>query len=59
MKPKSGTAVRLGDVSPEDAQAFSEAKSQGKAWQQIKNNVLVAKRINGKWVRGKPASQTQ
>lgn len=49
MAPKSGTPVRLGDVSPEEAQGFADAKSQGKAWQQIKNNVLVAKRINGKW----------
>lgn len=57
MAPKSGTPVRLGDVSPEEAQAFGEAKSQGKAWQQIKNNVLVAKRINGRWVAAKPASQ--
>lgn len=55
MAPKTGTPVRLGDVSPEEAQAFGDAKSQGKAWQQIKNNVLVAKRINGKWVATKAA----
>ena len=55
MAPKSGTPVRLGDVSPEDAQGFADAKSQGKAWQQIKNNPLVAKRINGKWTPVKAA----
>lgn len=49
MAPKSGTPVRLGDVDPEEAEAFGDAKSQGKAWQQIKNNPLVAKRVNGKW----------
>jgi hypothetical protein len=50
MAPKSGTPVRLGDVSPEQAQGFADAKSQGRAWQQIKNNPLVAKLVNGKWV---------
>jgi len=50
MAPKSGTPVRLGDVSREQAQGFADAKSQGRAWQQIKNNPLVAKLVNGKWV---------
>lgn len=49
--PTSGdTAYRYGDVSPDAAQAFEQADSKGKAFQQIKNSgTLVAKRINGKW----------
>lgn len=39
-----------GDVSPEDAKAFEDADSKGKAWQQIRNNPLVAKVVNGKRV---------
>jgi hypothetical protein len=45
-----------GDVSPEDAQAFMDADSKGKAWQQIRDNPLVAKVINGKRVAIKPTS---
>ena len=54
--PTSGdTAYRYGDVSPDDAQAFEQAESKGKAFQQIKNTgTLVAKRVNGKWVSVKP-----
>jgi hypothetical protein len=37
-----------GDVSPEEAQAFESAESKGKAWQQIRENPLVAKVVNGK-----------
>lgn len=50
--PTSGdTAYRYGDVRPEAAQAFENAPSKGKAFQQIKSSgTLVAKRINGKWV---------
>ena len=41
----------FGDVSPEEAQAFAEAKSKGSAMQTIKNgHALVAKIINGKRV---------
>jgi hypothetical protein len=45
-----------GDVSPEDAQAFIDAESKGKAWQQIRENPLVAKVVNGKRIAVKPAS---
>lgn len=44
-----------GDVSPEDAQAFEAAESKGKAWQQIRNNPLVAKVVNGERLSVKPA----
>jgi hypothetical protein len=43
-----------GDVSPEDAQAFMDAESKGKAWQQIRGNPLVAKVVNGKRIAIKP-----
>lgn len=43
-----------GDVSPEDAKAFAEADSKGKAWQQIRQNPLVAKVVNGKRVSVRP-----
>lgn len=43
-----------GDVSPEEAQSFADADSKGKAWQQIRNNPLVAKVVNGKRVATKP-----
>jgi hypothetical protein len=43
-----------GDVSPEDAQAFMDADSKGKAWQQIRENPLVAKVVNGKRIAIKP-----
>lgn len=36
-----------GDVSPEEAQVFEASESKGKAWQQIRNNPLVAKMVNG------------
>lgn len=39
-----------GDVSPEEASEFEGADSKGKAWQQIRNNPLVAKVVNGKRV---------
>lgn len=39
-----------GDVSPEEAQAFANAESKGKAWQKIRDNPLVAKVVNGKRV---------
>jgi hypothetical protein len=58
LAPKSGSAVRLGDVAPEDAQAFIESKSKGAAWQQLKQNPLVAKRVNGNW-KPTPASGSQ
>lgn len=43
------TSYVYGDVSPEEAQAFTDAESKGKAFQQIKNgHPLVAKIVNGK-----------
>lgn len=57
MHPKSGNAVRLGDVSPEDAQAFMTSESKGTAWQQMKRNPAVAKRVNGVWQPIKPAAR--
>jgi hypothetical protein len=48
-----------GDVSPEDAQAFMDAESKGKAWQQIRENPLVAKVINGKRVAIKPTASAE
>lgn len=45
-----------GDVSPEDAQAFMDAESKGKAWQAIRNSgTLVAKVVNGKRIAIKPS----
>ena len=44
-----------GDVSPEDAQAFADAKSKGQAWKQIRNNPLVAKVVDGERIAVKPA----
>lgn len=45
----NGTVHVFGDVSPEEAQQFEQAKSKGQAMQQIKNgHPLVAKIINGK-----------
>lgn len=43
-----------GDVSPEDAAAFASAESKGQAFQQIKQNPLVAKIIDGKRIPVKP-----
>jgi hypothetical protein len=48
-----------GDVSPEDAQAFMDADSKGKAWQQIRENPLVAKVINGKRIATKPTASAE
>jgi hypothetical protein len=48
-----------GDVSPEDAQAFMDAESKGKAWQQIRENPLVAKVINGKRIATKPTASAE
>jgi hypothetical protein len=45
-----------GDVSPEDAQAFEAADSKGKAWQQIRQNPLVAKVVNGNRVATRPGA---
>lgn len=45
---KGGQHYIHGDVSPEEAAAFEDADSKGKAWQLIRNNPLVAKVINGK-----------
>jgi hypothetical protein len=48
-KATSGpTTYVYGDVSPEDAQAFEQSDSKGKAWQTIRQNPLVAKIVNGK-----------
>lgn len=45
----SGSHYIHGDVSPEQAEAFSSADSKGKAWNQIRqNSPLVAKVIGGK-----------
>ncbi len=53
--PKGGTTVYVyGDVSPEEADAFSKAESKGKAWQEIRRNPLVAKIVNGKRIATKP-----
>lgn len=44
-----------GDVSPEDAAAFDKAESKGKAWQDIRQNPLVAKIVDGKRIPIKPS----
>ncbi len=55
--PKSGSTVYVyGDVSPEEADAFQKADSKGKAWQQIRQNPLVAKIVDGKRIATKPES---
>ncbi len=44
-----------GDISPDQAKAFEDAPSKGKAWQSIRQNgTLVAKIINGKRIPVKP-----
>jgi hypothetical protein len=46
---KDGRHYIHGDVSPEEAQAFEQADSKGKAWSQLKSqNPLVAKVLDGK-----------
>jgi hypothetical protein len=50
------TTYVYGGVSPEDAQAFESADSKGKAWQQIRQNPLVAKIVNGKRIAVKPGA---
>jgi hypothetical protein len=46
----------FGDVSPDEAQAFQQAGSKGKAMQAIKqNHPLVAKIVNGKRISTTPA----
>lgn len=52
---KSGQHYIHGDVSPEEAAAFEQAESKGKAWMQVRNNPLVAKVLNGKRVAVKPS----
>jgi hypothetical protein len=47
-----------GDVSPEEAQAFADADSKGRAWVQIRQNPLVAKVVNGQRVPVKIAPLT-
>lgn len=45
---QSGQHYVHGDVTPEAAQAFEDADSKGRAWQDIrKNGTLVAKVVNG------------
>jgi len=51
----TGQVHVYGDVSPEDAEAFANAPSKGRAWQAMKQNVQVAKVINGKRVAIRPA----
>lgn len=53
------TTYVFGDVSPEEAQAFEQNESKGKAWQAIRANPLVAKIMNGKRVAVKPGAPTQ
>lgn len=56
VQPKGGsTGYIYGGVSQEDANAFANAESKGKAWQQMRNNPLVGKVVNGKRVAVKPA----
>jgi len=52
------TTYVYGDVRPEEAQAFADAESKGKAYQQMKSgHPLVAKIVNGKRVAVKPVGQ--
>lgn len=49
-----GTYIH-GDVSPEQAQAFEQASSKGKAWAELKkNSTYVGKIVNGKRVAAIP-----
>jgi len=51
------TTYVFGDVAPEEAQAFEQADSKGKALQQMKaNHPLVAKIVDGKRIAVKGAS---
>jgi hypothetical protein len=46
-----------GDVAPEQAAAFEQASSKGKAFSDLKNNsTLVAKVVNGKRIPVKPVA---
>ncbi len=53
---KDGTVHIYGDVSPEQAQAFAENPSSGKAWQEIRNSSSpkVGKVVNGQRVANIP-----
>lgn len=52
------TTYVYGDVAPGEAQAFADAESKGKAYQQMKSgHPLVAKIVNGKRVAVKPVAQ--
>lgn len=54
-KSNPGTVYVYGDVSPEQAQAFGEAESKGKAFSQIKSSSpLVGKVTQGKRISVKP-----
>lgn len=53
---QNGQTYVHGDVTPEQAQAFSQADSKGKAWNNLRgSSTLVAKVVNGKRVPIKPA----
>lgn len=51
----TGDGAIYGEVTPEQAKAFEDAKSKGQAWKAIKdNNVPVAKVVDGKRIPIKP-----
>jgi hypothetical protein len=54
----TGQVHVYGDVSSEDAAAFANAPSKGRAWQGIKQNPEVAKVINGKRVAIRPTERS-
>jgi hypothetical protein len=56
---KDGSGHIYGDVSPEQAKAFTDNPSSGKAWAELRNSssAKVAKLINGKRVAVKPPNE--
>lgn len=60
VSTKNGGQYIHGDVTPEQAQAFQQADSKGKAWNDLRNNsTLVAKMVNGKRVSVRPPKAIQ
>jgi hypothetical protein len=52
---QNGSHVIHGDVSPEQAKAFENASSKGKAWSELKkNSTYVGKVVNGQRVYAQP-----
>lgn len=53
---QNGSTYVHGDVTPDQAEAFANAESKGKAWNELRNNsTLVGKVVGGKRIAIKPS----